>query len=86
MASRSYLQNIVEQEIVVAKGVAVSSAVFLVGALPASSQSPPSKAALNLALLKAAGHNRTAEVKSLLAQGAHAEPMWILSTRTPAPL
>ena len=70
MGSRYVLQIMVEKVILFANRVVLSCVFVLVGALPAFSQSPPSKAALNMALLKAAGHNRSAEVKALLAQGA----------------
>ena len=66
----SVLDNIIKKAALFGNRAAVSSVFVLVGALPAFSQSSVSKAALNMALLKAAGHNRLAEVKALLAQGA----------------
>lgn len=56
------------------KGIAVSMALLCVGAAPGLSQRAPRKptqGALNLALLRAAEKNRTADVKALLARGAN---------------
>jgi ankyrin repeat protein len=70
MTSRYALRTIIGKVVTFAIGFAVCIVFAFMGALPTLSQAAQSKAALNLALLKAAGHNRGAEVKSLLAQGA----------------
>ena len=70
MTSRSALQTIIGKVVTFARGFAVCMVFVFVGAITAFSQAAQSKAALNLALLRAAGHSRGAEVKSLLAQGA----------------
>jgi ankyrin repeat protein len=64
------MQYTIKKAITFAKIIAACGVVVVVGVVPTFSQSTRSKAALNMALLKAAGHNRGAEVKSLLAQGA----------------
>ena len=70
MSARNAQQYIISKLFSVAKSVMVCSVFVLGGVSPVFSQSAQPKTALNLALLKAAGHNRGAEVKSLLARGA----------------